>query len=74
MKANHQLEKCSKNINQLIKQRPKNNFTAHLQTKFAAILTRYHTFKRLKIVITWKTLFRGKQTFLSKLDLSEAIN
>ena len=39
-----------------------------------AILTRYHTSIRMKNAVTWKSLFRGKWTFLSNLDLPEAIN
>ena len=37
------------------------------------IITRYPTSKGIKNAITWKLLFRRKLTFLSKLDLSEAI-
>ena len=46
---------------------------AHLQTKFAIIIRRYSTFKRIKNYITWKPLFRRKSTYLSRLDLLEAI-
>ena len=42
--------------------------------KVTAILTRYPASKRIKNTITWKPLFRRKRFFLSKLDLSEAIN
>ena len=42
--------------------------------KFATIVINYLASKRMKNAITWKQIFRRKLTFLSKLDLSEAIN
>ena len=40
---------------------------------FIRIATRYPTSKIIKNAITWKPLFRRKSTFLSNLNLSEAI-
>ena len=37
------------------------------------IITRYPTSKEIKTAITLKLFFRKKLTFLSKLDISEAI-
>ena len=48
MKFKHQSEKYSKIQ------------TNHLQTKFAAIITWYPTFKRIKKAIASKQLFRRK--------------
>ena len=59
MKFKHQSEKYSKIQ------------TNHLQTKFAAIITWYPTFKRIKKSYSFKQLFRRKWTFLGELDLSE---
>ena len=42
--------------------------------KFATIVINYPASKTMKNAITWKYIFRRKLTFLSKLDLSEAIN
>ena len=47
---------------------------AHLQTKFTTVVTRYPTSKRIKNATPSKPLFRRKWTFLSKLDLSDAIH
>ena len=76
MKLNHQLEKYSENINQfdIILWCLQSNCCAHLQTKFTTTITRYPTSKGIKNAITWKPLFTRKSTFLSKLDLSEAIS
>ena len=39
-----------------------------------AVVIRYPTYKIIKNTITWKPLFRRKETLLSKLDLSETMN
>ena len=69
------MEKYSKNINQKdnIFWGHENNCRAHLQTKFATLIIRYPTSKGIKNVISWKPFFRRNSTFLSKLDLSDAI-
>ena len=73
----YHVEKYYENINQsdIIFQCPENNCRAHLWTKFTTVIGRYPTTsKRIKHIITWKTLYRRKWTFLSKLDLLEAIH
>ena len=40
----------------------------------AQVFQRYSTSRRTRNTITWKLLFRRKRIFVSKLDLSEAIN
>ena len=75
MKLDHQSEKYSENINQseIILRCSKNNCRTHLETKFTTIITKHPTSERKKNGITCKPLFRRKSTFLSKLNLSEAI-
>ena len=44
-----------------------------LVTKFTTIIRKHPTSKGVKNALIWKTLLRKKSTFLSKLDLLEAI-